>query len=108
MPRKEKSPGPKKKTPKKRDLEDPAMQEADFNQLLQNALEQVNAQHEEKLKELDKKPELTSDSSQKGRVPPSEHRDHPSCRLCRSRCQRASGGVEGGSGSGGRQLTGRY
>ena len=31
------------------------MTEADFNQLLQNALEQLNAQHEEKLKELDKK-----------------------------------------------------
>ena len=48
MPRKEKS--PKKKTPKKRDLEDPAMQEADLNRLLQTALEQAKAQHEEKLK----------------------------------------------------------
>jgi hypothetical protein len=40
MPRKEKS--PKKKTPKKRDLlvEDPAMQEADLNRILQTALEQ--------------------------------------------------------------------
>ena len=33
------------------------MQEADFNQLLQNALEQVTAQHEEKLKELDSESE---------------------------------------------------
>ena len=53
MPRKEKS--PKKKTPKKRDLEDPAMQEADFNRLLKTALDQANAQHEEQLKELEEK-----------------------------------------------------
>ena len=37
------------------------MQEADFNQLLQNALEQVTAQHEEKLKELDKRLTKTFD-----------------------------------------------
>jgi hypothetical protein len=42
MPRKEQS--PKKKTPKKRDLEDPAMQEAEFNRLLKTALDQANAQ----------------------------------------------------------------
>ena len=53
MPRSEQK-KKKKKTPKKSEEEDPAMQEADFNQLLQNALEQLNAQHEEKLKELDK------------------------------------------------------
>ena len=55
MPRKEKS--PKKKTPKKtrRDFEDPAMQEADINRFLQNALDQANARHEEQLKELEEK-----------------------------------------------------
>ena len=37
------------------------MTEADFNQLLQNALEQLNAQHEEKLKELDKRLTKTFD-----------------------------------------------
>ena len=50
MPRKEKSPKKKtkEKSPKKRDLlvEDPAMQEADINRLLQNALDQANAGHE--------------------------------------------------------------
>jgi len=51
MPRKEKS--PKKKTPKKRDLEDPAMQESDYNRLLKTALDQANAQREEQLKELE-------------------------------------------------------
>ena len=52
MPRKELEKSPKKKTPKKRDLlvEDPAMQEADLNRILQTALEQAKAQHEEKLK----------------------------------------------------------
>ena len=49
MPRKEKS--PKKKTPKKRDLEDPAMQEADINRILKDALDQANAKSEQKLKE---------------------------------------------------------
>ena len=45
MPRKEKSPKLEKKTPhKERDPEDPAMTDPDFNQLLQNALDQVNAQ----------------------------------------------------------------
>ena len=35
--------------------EDPAMADPDYKQLLQNAIDQLNAQHEEKLKELDKK-----------------------------------------------------
>ena len=55
MPRKEKSPKPEKKTPKKRDLEDPAMQESDYNRLLKTALDQANAQREEQLKELEEK-----------------------------------------------------
>ena len=47
MPRKEKD-----KSPKKSEEENPAMQEADVNRLLQNMLDQANAQHEQKLKEL--------------------------------------------------------
>ena len=43
----------------KRDVEDPAMQEAEFNRLLRTALDQANAQHEEKLKELDCESEET-------------------------------------------------
>ena len=50
MTRKEKS--AKKKTPKKSEEENPAMQEAAINLLLKNALDQANAQHEQKLKEL--------------------------------------------------------
>ena len=38
---------------KKSEEENPAMQEADINRLLQNALDQANAQHEQKLKELE-------------------------------------------------------
>ena len=57
MPRKEKDKSPKKKTkeksPKKREDSDPAMDEAEINRrLLKNALDQANAQHEQKLKEL--------------------------------------------------------
>ena len=53
MPRKEKS-------PKKRDsdLEDPAMQEADINRILKDALDQANAKSEQKLKEQLKLEEL--------------------------------------------------
>ena len=53
MTRKEKS--AKKKTPKKSEEENPAMQEADVNRLLQNMLDQANAQHEQKLKELEER-----------------------------------------------------
>ena len=60
MPRKEKS--PKKKTPKKRDLEDPAMQEADINRILKDALDQANAKSEQKLKEQLKLEELEDTS----------------------------------------------
>ena len=48
MTRKEKS--AKKKTPKKSEEENPAMQEAAINLLLKNALDQANAQHEQKLR----------------------------------------------------------
>lgn len=49
------------------------MTEADFNQLLQNALEQLNAQHEEKLKELDKK--LTKSFDKKFEEQKKHHED---------------------------------
>ena len=54
MTRKEKS--AKKKSPKKSEEENPAMQEADINRLLKDALDQANAQHEQKLKELEARP----------------------------------------------------
>ena len=44
MTRKEKS--AKKKTRKESEEENPVMQEADINRLLQNALDQANARHE--------------------------------------------------------------
>ena len=47
MPRKQKELSPKKKTkeksPKKSELEDPKMDEAAINRLLQNALDEANA-----------------------------------------------------------------
>ena len=49
------------------------MTEADFNQLLQNALEQLNAQHEEKLKELDKN--LTKSCDKKFEEQQKHHED---------------------------------
>ena len=49
MTKKEKS--ARKKTPKKSEEENPAMQEADINRLLQNALDQANAKAEQKLEE---------------------------------------------------------
>ena len=64
MPRKEKSPKKKtnEKSPKKRDLEDPAMQEADINRILKDALDQANAKSEQKLKEQLKLEELEDTS----------------------------------------------
>ena len=53
MPRKQKELSPKKKTKEKspKESEDPAMDEAAINQLLKNALDQANAQAEQKLEE---------------------------------------------------------
>ena len=69
MPRQEKSPKKKsnKKLPKKSEEEDPAMDEADINRFLKNALDQANAKAEQKFKEQLKEAEdrLTIE----GRVP---------------------------------------
>ena len=52
MTRKEKSANLKKKTPKKSEEENPAMQEAEINwRLLQNTLDQANAKADQKLRE---------------------------------------------------------
>ena len=51
--RKGKTPG--KETPKRSEEENPAMDEAEINRYLKNALDQLNAQHEAKLKEMEVK-----------------------------------------------------
>ena len=51
--RKGKTPG--KETPKRSEEENPAMDEAEINRYMKNALDQLNAQHEAKLKEMEEK-----------------------------------------------------
>ncbi len=53
MPRKQKELSPKKKTKEKtpKKSEDPVMDEAAINQLLKNAIDQANAEAEQKLEE---------------------------------------------------------